>query len=139
MLSTLKNYYGKLSDEQKTDFCDAIGVQRRYVEYNLLGNAPKHLRRAPSKSLVDKIYAATNGEVPVLGILADFYPMVEAEFQKELIKHLRNMVEGEAKRGVDRDQSATALPLSAADQDSTKGDRNNEVSGVSTDQSAYEV
>lgn len=139
MLKTLKAYYHDLPDEDKKKFCESIGVQKRYVEYNLLGNAPKHLRRAPSKALVDRIHDATGGDVPIIGILADFYPRLEAEFQMEIVRKLKDLLGGEAKRDVDRDQSATALPLSAADQDSTKGDRNNEVSDVSTDQSAYEV
>lgn len=93
----------------------------------------------PSKTLVDKIRDVTSGELSTLGILADFYPHLESEFHGELMVRIREVFRGEAKSDVDRDQSATTLPLSAADQDSTKGDRNNDVSDVSTDQSVYEI
>lgn len=131
MINDIRDYYHFLSDDQRHQFCRSIGVGQRYLEYNLLGNAPEKQRRMPSPDLIRKMHLATGGTVPVLGVLVTFWPEIRAEFKAAVAR-------GEAERNAARDQSAAAPPRNDTDQDAAIGDQDRMKASVeSTDQSAH--
>lgn len=77
-MKSLRAFYHALTDKERQEFADSIGVCDKYVRHHLITQ-----KRTPSPKLIRKMVQEADGMLSFVDVLGDVYPELLSEIGED--------------------------------------------------------